>query len=67
MTTKEFAEQFDTSEVFILRMKELFSGLETTGLGPDEYGEWRTKSERLCAMLMSKITITDSTILDGKL
>jgi hypothetical protein len=67
MTTKEFAEQFNISEVFLLRMKELFASLETTGLGPEEYGDWRIKAERLTCMLMSQITITDTTILDGKL
>lgn len=67
MTTKEFADIFNTSEVFVLRLKELFSGLENEGLGPDEYGEWRSKSERLCAMVMHQLTITDSTLLEGRL
>jgi hypothetical protein len=67
MTTKEFADTFNTTEAFVLRLKELFSGLENQGLGPDEYGEWRIKSERLCAMVMNQLTITDSTLLEGKL
>lgn len=67
MTTKEFADTFDFSEVFILRMKELYAGLDNQGLGPDEYGEWRIKCERMCATLMRRLLITDSTILDDKL
>ena len=67
MTTKEFADKFFTSEAFILRLKELYADLETTGLRPEEYEEWRIKTERLGSMLMHQLTITDSTILDGKL
>ncbi len=67
MTTKEFAEQFDMSEVFILKLKDNYlrmSMREEKGLSQDEYREHIQFCERFTNSIISQLHITDDNLLN---